>query len=353
MSLRIVTVTFAVLLLAVPIFAREHSDVIVMTNGDRLTGEIKGISAGVLYASLDYVDGTISIQWSKVARLESTQPFIVKTEDGAVHSGTLTTVETPAGEPIKIQVTGTSQKEAVVLEQSRIVKVDQTSEKFWQRLNGAINFGTIYSKGNQATQYNLSTETEYLQERWRAKADFSSNLSSSNHDTPATRNQLSLSALRLLPWENYFYSGLGTFLQSSEQGISLQTNIGAGIGRYLKNTNRTSISVLGGFAWQGTSYKQTIVPIARQNIAAAVIAGNVQIFKFKRTNLSLTASVFPAISERGRVFYGTNATYYIKLLSNLSWNLSFYGNWDNDPPANLPGSDYGSSSGLSWTFGNR
>ena len=353
MSLRIVTVTFAVLLLAVPILAREHSDVIVMKNGDRLTGEIKGISAGVLYASLDYVDGTISIQWSKVARLESAQPFIVKTEDGAVHSGALTTVETPAGEPTKIQVIDNSEQKAVVLERSRIVKVDQTSEKFWQRLNGAINFGTTYTKGNQATQYNLSTETEYLQERWRAGANFSSNLSSSNRDNPATRNQLNLRALRLLPWKNYFYSGLGSFLQSSEQGISLQTNLGAGIGRYLKNTNRSSISVLAGLAWQGTSYKQTIVPIGRQNIAAAMIVGNMQVFKFKKTNLSLTASVFPALSERGRVFYDTNATYYIKLFGNLSWNLSFYGNWDNNPPGHLPGSDYGSSSGLSWTFGNR
>jgi hypothetical protein len=43
----------------------------------------------------------------------------------------------------------------------------------------------------------------------------------------------------------------------------------------------------------------------------------------------------------------------VKLFSNLKWNVSFYGNWDNQPPANFSGSDYGSSSGLSWTFGNR
>jgi hypothetical protein len=48
-----------------------------------------------------------------------------------------------------------------------------------------------------------------------------------------------------------------------------------------------------------------------------------------------------------------NASYYIKLTGKLSWNVSFYGNWDNRPPDGLSGSDYGSSSGLSWTFGNR
>jgi len=48
-----------------------------------------------------------------------------------------------------------------------------------------------------------------------------------------------------------------------------------------------------------------------------------------------------------------NATYYVKLTGNLSWNVSFYGNWDSRPPDGLSDSDYGSSSGLSWKFGNK
>ncbi len=82
-----------------------------------------------------------------------------------------------------------------------------------------------------------------------------------------------------------------------------------------------------------------------------MIAANVKLFRFNNTNLSVTATLFSAISEPGRVRFNTNATYYVKLFSNLSWNVSFYGNWDNRPPANFSGSDYGSSSGLSWTFG--
>jgi len=37
----------------------------------------------------------------------------------------------------------------------------------------------------------------------------------------------------------------------------------------------------------------------------------------------------------------------------LTWNVSFYGSWDNRPPPTFSGSDYGTSSGLGWTFGNR
>ena len=84
---------------------------------------------------------------------------------------------------------------------------------------------------------------------------------------------------------------------------------------------------------------------------AAIIFGEAQFFKFSKTNLSLTAAVLPALSEPGRVRFNTNASYYVKIFSNLKWNVSFYGNWDNRPPAGLSGSDYGTSSGVSWTFG--
>ena len=79
-----------------PLFARDKTDVLVMKNGDRMTCQVKGLEAGVLYVSFDYIDGTASVEWSKVARLESKEFFIVKTEDGSVYTGKLNTPETPA-----------------------------------------------------------------------------------------------------------------------------------------------------------------------------------------------------------------------------------------------------------------
>src|SRR5271157_5338361 len=82
------------LLLATPLFARESTDIIVMKNGDHLTGEIKGLNNGVRYVSMEYILGTSSLQWSKVARLESKQLFLVKTADGSVYMGTINTANT-------------------------------------------------------------------------------------------------------------------------------------------------------------------------------------------------------------------------------------------------------------------
>jgi hypothetical protein len=347
-NMRAVILSYA-LLLATPLFARQSTDVIVMKNGDHLTGEIKGLNAGVLYVSMEYILGTSSLQWSKVARLESKQLFLVKTEDGSVYAGTLNTADTPGGRPVKIEVAETSGKETVI-DSSRIVQMDMTSAKFFQRFNGSLNTGIIYSKGNQAAQYSLGSQITYPRERWAAGASFSSTLSTSTGVAASTRNQLDLDALRLMRWNNWFYEGLGTFLQSSEQGILRQTTFGGGIGRYLKNSNLARISVLAGFAGQNTEYTQNIVS---QNQPSGLIAANLQFFRFNKTNGNLSAVLLPVISQPGRVKFNMNATYYIKLTANLSWNVSFYGNWDSRPPDGLSSSDYGSSSGLSWTFGNK
>jgi hypothetical protein len=53
------------------------------------------------------------------------------------------------------------------------------------------------------------------------------------------------------------------------------------------------------------------------------------------------------------LFSRVNATYYLSVFGKVDWNFSFYGSWDTAPPSHLPSSDYGTSTGLSYTFGNR
>src|SRR3954454_16093982 len=343
------TILSALLLVGAPLAARPKIDTIVMTNGDRITGEIKGLEAGVLRVDLDYVDGTIALEWMKVACVESSQLFIVQAQDGSSHTGTLFT---SPGETKSIQVADIIHGSATI-EQARIVRMEETANRFLQRLSGEFSLGLIYSRGNNSTQNTLGSEVQYRRERWGAAVAFNSNLSSNSGSNTSTRNQLDLTGNRLLPWKNYYYGGIGSFLQSSVQDIHLQTTVGGGIGRYFKNTNRARISVLGGLAWQSANYKQANLAIETQQTAAGLVAADVRLFVFKRTNLAIRAYVVPAFADNGRIRYNTNASYYLKLFRNLSWNLSFYGNWDTRPPANLSGSDYGYSLGLKWTFGYR
>jgi hypothetical protein len=342
----------ALALIAAPLLAREKTDVVVMENGDRLTGEIKGLSAGVLTISLDYVDGNLSLQWSRVARIESNQLFLLQTQDGTMRTGALSTAAAEAGRPVTIQLVEAADVH-VPIERSQIVVMQETDERFLDRLSGDVNVGLVFTKGNDTTQYTLGSDVEYVQERWGAELSYNSNLSASTGANTSTRNQLMAKVWRRLPWNNFYYAGLAGFLQSSVQGINHQLTLGAGLGYFVKNTDRARISVLGGFAWENTNYRSTGIPLGEEKIYGALLSSRVRLYFFKRTNLDITAYVVPAISDPGRVFLRTNAAYYLKLFGRLTFDLSFYGNWDTQPPLHLPASDYGYSSGVRWTFGYR
>jgi len=73
---------------------------------------------------------------------------------------------------------------------------------------------------------------------------------------------------------------------------------------------------------------------------------------FDRTTLSANASVLPAFSQPGRVHFNMDTSYYVKLWGKLKWNVTIYGSWDNQPPPGFSTSDYGTTSGLSISFGN-
>lgn len=220
--MRIQRFAFTLLLfLSLPLFARENTDVIVMKNGDRLTGQIKGLGGGELYVGLGYVIQTLSVDWSKVARIESRQLFIVGTADGSVYKGTIKSRETEGATPLRIEVVEASEKHTAI-DRDQVVQIAWAADKFLQRFNGAVSFGTTFSKGNENIQYTASSQVAYVRERWTAAVKWSSNLSSSSGTTVSTRNEVTPSGQHLLSWSNWFYGGLGDFLQSSEQGINFR-----------------------------------------------------------------------------------------------------------------------------------
>ena len=338
--------------LASPALARSKTDVLVMNNGDRITCEVKNLQSGILSVDLDYVDGTLSVDWRKVTRLESQALFLVQMQDGSIYSGRIVTPEALPGTPVKLEVQP-DDRDPLVVDRSSVVRVTQFSESFWRRFSGKISLGASYAKGNNTTQYNFGSELDYIETRWGANLDYNSNLASSTGAPVSTRNQLDLSAYRLMRWNQYFYTAGAGFLQSSVQEIDRQTIFALGAGRYLKNTNRIRWTVQGGIGWVSTTYGPSFEAQRLQNLAVAPLGTNLNLFIFKKTNLTLTASAMPALNQQGRVLSRVNATYYLKVFGKIDWNLSFYGNWDNQPPLHLPSADYGTSAGLSYSFGNK
>jgi hypothetical protein len=54
-----------------PSFSKRKDDVVTMTNGDTLTGEIKSVQYGELIFKSDYMKDSGHLDWKRVAVLES------------------------------------------------------------------------------------------------------------------------------------------------------------------------------------------------------------------------------------------------------------------------------------------
>ncbi len=57
--------------------AAVKTDIIVLTNGDRVTGEIRSLSDGLLTYKTDDM-GTLSVEWERIKRISSEWPFILE-----------------------------------------------------------------------------------------------------------------------------------------------------------------------------------------------------------------------------------------------------------------------------------
>ena len=56
-----------------------HPATVVLSNGDRLTGEISSLDKGKLALKTDYA-GTVQIDWDKVRELDTDQQFEILTQ---------------------------------------------------------------------------------------------------------------------------------------------------------------------------------------------------------------------------------------------------------------------------------
>src|SRR5208282_4364000 len=141
--------------------ARPRKDVIQFVNGDRITCEIIKLEKGYLYVKLEYADGTVAMDWSRIARIESPQSFVVADKDGERYTGSLRS-EAAGKAPeelaeLKVHVMGASGSQVVPAKE--VVTIERTDTSFWQNLHGGLDAGFNYSKQQSRTQYNFDSNT--------------------------------------------------------------------------------------------------------------------------------------------------------------------------------------------------
>ena len=329
-----------------PAQARPSTDVIRFKNGDKWTCEIKKLDHGYLYVGLDYVDGTVSVDWGKIESIESSQLFVVTDSDGVVHEGTISSSATGKDQITSLTVERGEVRSAISA--SRVSSIQQTEQRFWNDFHGGVSAGFNFTKSNSQTQYNLNANLNYVKRYWLASSQLQSSFSGSVSAPSDLHNDLNTYAMRTLNARNYVVIALSDFLKSDEQQLSLRAILGGGGGKILKNTETSRILLVGGAVWTHEVYETSGTPTF--NSADAMAGAILEYFRFKTTNLNLTAFAYPGLSDIGRIRVDTKAAIKYELIKNLYLNFSVYLNYDSSPPRPTNKSDYGSSASLGWSF---
>jgi putative salt-induced outer membrane protein YdiY len=324
----------------------KRNDTIIMKNGDHLTGEVKRLEQGVLYVETDYFSGSVGVDWLQVEKVESKATFQIVLSDGRRLTGSISKVEA-AGAPGKDLIVRVEGAE-VPLPATDVVQIESQKQTFWRQLKGNIDLGYNFTSGNNQSSLSTSASAVYPAERWAAGSSYNISFSGQSGGTTTNLFESQTFAERFLN-RNSFMLGLGDFLHSSQQDLSLRTTLGGAYGRYLKRSNQNSLRWLVGADYTKGNYRAGLNQPTQNNVEL-LLGAEYQLFHFDRYTLQSQFLLFPGLSDFGRVRFTTNDTFSMRLSNNFHLDFSFWDNFDSDPPLSAKKNATGLSTGLGWTF---
>jgi len=340
-----INVLVIMLFLCLPSYAKRK-DIIVMKNGDRLSGEVKKLENGVLYVSTDYFSGSVGMDWLQVEEIQSTGGFHVILKNGKRAEGTIEKIsaDKSPGKDFQVQT-----KHAVMRASALdVVSIEPRKSSFWDQLNGAIDIGYDFTSGNSQTSVTSDANATYLGTKWMGGFSFTSSFSG-QPGAPKT-NLLEVQTLDgIFLNHNSFLMGLGDFLHSSQQDLKLRTTLGGGYGRFWLRTNHHWLVWLAGAAYTHELFDSTTSQPAEQNLEA-LLGVQYQLFRFDRYSLQSQLLVYPGLTDAGRIRTTTKSTFTIKLSNNFHTDFSFWDNFDSRPPFNAKGNEMGITNSVGWSF---
>jgi putative salt-induced outer membrane protein YdiY len=345
-QLKLKAITLATTLLLIPLeaYAKRNTDVVVMRNGDRLTGEIKKLENGILYVETDYFSGSIGLDWLQVERVQSTGNYQITLKDGSRVEGTITRAKSsPEGADFVIHGDSGDRWAA----SSDIVEIYPQKRSFWSQVTGDVNLGYSFTSGNKQTSFNFGTNANYVSTKYFGSASFTSNFSGQSGG-----NQTNLAEVQTLDGvfitRNSIVIGLANLLHSSQQDLQLRTTLGGGYGYYFIHTNHQNLLWTTGAAYTNEQFESTEGATAQS--AEAFLGLQYLLFHFDRYNLNAQTLFYPGLTDAPRFRVTTKFGFSVKIAGRFHTDVQFWNNFDSHPPFNTKRNELGISNSLGWTF---
>ncbi len=300
----------------------QKTDIVFMPNGDKITGEIKRLDLGVLVLSTDDA-GTINIKWDKIKFITTDKIFEVELQDGRIYYGSIGAAD--SNEQLIIKGITLEHK----LFKRYIVKLTRIKKTFWEILDGYMKLGISFTKASEVGEFIFGANGKYRTKNYNTELNLNSVITTTT-DRPASRKQDVSLTLQGLMEHRWFWAAIMSAEENTELGIQLRTSIGAGVGNYLIQSNRSLLYALGGVLVNREWFVDSTA--AKFNLEALFSTSyQVFIYDHPKLNLETSLNILPSIINLGRVRMDFNAELNWEILIDFYWVLSFYINFDNKP----------------------
>ncbi len=318
------------------------TDVVVFKNGDRLTGEVKGLERGQLSFDTD-ATGTIKIEWKEIRSLQTTQNIQVETQSGARYFGKIGQAEN------EFEVLVETTNGPVALSGAKVVGMNTIDEQGFRGIDLSVSAGYNFTKASNVTQFNVGVDAAYRTRKRILSADLTSLISDSDNNDVSQRQSLSLNYTRLRQ-NRWLNDGGLSFDRNDELGLNLRSSLSAGGGRIMKQTNNSMFMLKGGL--KATRENNVDQP---DDVDSLESYGEVtwEWYRYDSPELDWSTSLelIPSLTESGRVRGEFDATLSWEIFNDLFWQLGVYDSYDSQPQTETAEkNDYGVTTSVSYKF---
>ena len=325
-----------------PAAMAAKTDVVILVNGNAVTGEVKSLEFGSLRYSTDSM-GTVNIDWEDILSVTSQQDLQIELADGTRYYGKLF----PAGESHYVRVVTAS--EELVIASSQIVRITpiETSEKFLQRLDGSFSFGLQTQKSSEVTTSNLAADASYRTRQYLVGVRLNSSVTDQPNEPTSARQSVGLNYQRFR--QNRWYAEWFTsWEKNDEQNIAARVSAGGGWGRYITQTNKSQFSLAAGVQVARTR------PLGEDE-STTEGEGRFEIRYLRRrltpeTSLRFTTTFFPLLDDLSRYRAESDLSLRREVFEDLFLDLGVGFSYISDPPTGGATSDYTATTSIGYSF---
>jgi len=320
--------------------AARKTDVVVLRNGDRITGEVQQLERGRLQLKTDDM-GTLEIEWDKVASVSATAPFDIEDLDGNLYVGSLTP---EADGRVHVRWHDTDAK----LELGRIARIRRLSTSFWRRLDGSIDAGASYTSASEIFTLDVAASVGIERPGFEVNLDGSANYTTQPEADDTQRANLSFGYVRR--FEGGWVALLqGKLEQNRELGFDLRSSLAGGGGQYLVRTRRDRLLAGAGVS---VNREKPVNGDSTTNLEAmAVLSYDRFAYDFPKIDVAVVLAGFTGLSNASRQRVELQANLKRELVKDFYVTLRGYESYDSEPATEgAPTDDYGITFALGWSF---